>query len=199
MGNQREAKPKREFPAFPFDPYSIQTEFMNFLYDSLYNGDKISMLESPTGTGKTLSIICSALQWLVDRRKSPSLNGSFATGDDEEPDWMRDFVVTAPDRAKARKRRETRKKKLGFGIGDSENKNPHSNPNKTQETKSVISEEDGSEFLLDDYESEDEHGWKRKGREISDWSSSDDESEEKKRFFHYKSNTFTVITVCEGI
>ncbi|CAA6671599.1 unnamed protein product [Spirodela intermedia] len=61
-------KPRREFPAFPYDPYPIQSDFMVALYGSLDRGG-VAMLESPTGTGKTLSIICSALQWIVDRRQ----------------------------------------------------------------------------------------------------------------------------------
>jgi len=41
-----EGAPK--FPGFPFEPYSIQTDFMNSLYQSLNQGG-VSMLESPTG------------------------------------------------------------------------------------------------------------------------------------------------------
>ena len=34
---------------FPFEPYSIQTDFMTSLYDALDN-NKIGIFESPTGT-----------------------------------------------------------------------------------------------------------------------------------------------------
>lgn len=67
------------FP-FPFNPYPIQTQFMQELYGGL--GDsKICIFESPTGTvsiqshklpishtgqGKSLSIICGAMKWLRD-------------------------------------------------------------------------------------------------------------------------------------
>lgn len=37
-----------KFPGFPYNPYSIQIDFMNALYQSLNNGG-VSMLESPTG------------------------------------------------------------------------------------------------------------------------------------------------------
>lgn len=40
---------KQEFAAFPYEPYSIQTDFMNALYRFLDKGG-VSMLESPTGT-----------------------------------------------------------------------------------------------------------------------------------------------------
>ncbi|XP_063824609.1 ATP-dependent DNA helicase DDX11 [Ostrinia nubilalis] len=50
---------------FPFKPYSIQEKFMKELYFTIDN-NKAGVFESPTGTGKSLSICCSALQWLKD-------------------------------------------------------------------------------------------------------------------------------------
>ncbi|KAJ8028374.1 ATP-dependent DNA helicase DDX11 [Holothuria leucospilota] len=52
------------FP-FPFTPYSIQEDFMQSLYVTLQDG-KVGIFESPTGTGKSLSLICGALTWLRD-------------------------------------------------------------------------------------------------------------------------------------
>lgn len=51
LGSSSSAKSmteKREFPAFPYKPYSIQIDFMNALYQFLDKGG-VSMLESPTG------------------------------------------------------------------------------------------------------------------------------------------------------
>ncbi|KAJ2951990.1 hypothetical protein O0L34_g4253 [Tuta absoluta] len=56
-----------EFP-FPFDPYPIQEKFMKELYFTIEN-NKLGIFESPTGTGKSLSICCGALQWLQDYNK----------------------------------------------------------------------------------------------------------------------------------
>ena len=53
---------------FPYDPYEIQTQFMDSLYDSLLNC-KGGLLESPTGTGKTMSIICASITFLYDKYK----------------------------------------------------------------------------------------------------------------------------------
>ncbi|KAH1026433.1 hypothetical protein HUJ05_000103 [Dendroctonus ponderosae] len=53
-----------EFP-FPFAPYDIQLEFMQKLYKVLDQG-QLGIFESPTGTGKSLSIICGAIKWLKD-------------------------------------------------------------------------------------------------------------------------------------
>lgn len=85
---------REEFPAFPYTAYPIQLEFMQHLYRTLEEGG-IGLFESPTGTGKTLSLICSALQWLEDKRSqqqqatqeqaaSPEADGS----QEEMPDWM---------------------------------------------------------------------------------------------------------------
>ncbi|XP_067907179.1 ATP-dependent DNA helicase DDX11 isoform X2 [Heterodontus francisci] len=57
---------------FPFKPYSIQEEFMTALYNVLEAG-KIGIFESPTGTGKSLSIICGALTWLRDFEEKKKL------------------------------------------------------------------------------------------------------------------------------
>src|SRR5690349_25153873 len=50
---------------FPFKPYDIQSNFMKSLYSVLENR-KIGIFESPTGTGKSLSLICSAIKFLED-------------------------------------------------------------------------------------------------------------------------------------
>ncbi|KAL0905850.1 hypothetical protein M5K25_024292 [Dendrobium thyrsiflorum] len=208
------SKPRRDFPAFPFEPYSIQIDFMSFLYKSLDRGG-VAMLESPTGTllfvlgclrvngnlshstsfylvsniaaagtGKTLSIICSALQWLVDRRKQQQQwKKTTETPDigygDEEPDWMRDFVVTD-----GQQKEEKRGKRLGFGDWDAEKKTPFSTIKSEGKGPEGLTGDDDTEFLLDDYESE-EDGWdnggrgsKRKGRRCLDSSSSDEDAEE---------------------
>lgn len=60
-------EPPEEFP-FPFPAYEIQKQFMRELYNCLENG-KLGLFESPTGTGKSLSLICGTLKWLVDHEK----------------------------------------------------------------------------------------------------------------------------------
>ncbi|NXX38798.1 DDX11 helicase, partial [Tricholaema leucomelas] len=52
------------FP-FPYAPYLIQEQFMAALYSALEAGC-VGIFESPTGTGKSLSLICGALSWLRD-------------------------------------------------------------------------------------------------------------------------------------
>ncbi|TNN80022.1 putative ATP-dependent RNA helicase DDX11-like protein 8 [Liparis tanakae] len=98
-----------QFP-FPYQPYDIQEQFMQALYKTLEQG-KVGIFESPTGTGKSLSLICGALSWLTDHEEKrrqetaallqegeASLSTSSAPSSSAEPDWITDFVHKKADR-----------------------------------------------------------------------------------------------------
>ncbi|CAL7940588.1 unnamed protein product [Xylocopa violacea] len=72
-----------EFP-FPFPPYPIQNQFMKELYKCLENA-KLGIFESPTGTGKSMSIICGALKWLLDyeENQKDQLNAAISELDEQ--------------------------------------------------------------------------------------------------------------------
>jgi chromosome transmission fidelity protein 1 len=60
---------------------------MKDLYKTIEEG-KVGIFESPTGTGKSLSLICGSLTWLRDHKRK-ALDGSteaVEVGDD--PDWL---------------------------------------------------------------------------------------------------------------
>lgn len=48
---------------FPFEPYELQKDYMSKVIECL-QFERNGVLESPTGTGKTLSLLCSSLAWL---------------------------------------------------------------------------------------------------------------------------------------
>ncbi|KAJ8675354.1 hypothetical protein QAD02_011140 [Eretmocerus hayati] len=52
---------------FPFKPYDVQKDYMSKVIECLQEG-KNGVLESPTGTGKTLSLLCSSLAWLMIKK-----------------------------------------------------------------------------------------------------------------------------------
>lgn len=56
---------------FPFQPYPTQLSFMNHFL-SACNKRSNALLESPTGSGKTLSLLCAALAW--QRKQSIEYN-----------------------------------------------------------------------------------------------------------------------------
>ncbi|KAG5716392.1 ATP-dependent RNA helicase CHL1, partial [Termitomyces sp. T112] len=78
------------FPAFPFSPpYEIQVELMRHLYTSIEQ-KKVTIVESPTGTGKTLSLLCASLTWLRDeknRAKKGKLR-AITCDDADARDWV---------------------------------------------------------------------------------------------------------------
>jgi len=47
---------------FPFQPYACQKAYMEKVMDALFKSEH-ALLESPTGTGKTLCLLCSTLAW----------------------------------------------------------------------------------------------------------------------------------------
>ncbi|CAG8502015.1 15492_t:CDS:10 [Rhizophagus irregularis] len=98
---------------FPFQPYNIQVEFMKSLYQVIEEG-KVGIFESPTGTGKSLSIICGALKWLKDneeRYSSSNHVNTTWTGNPNEPSWVLEY-------SKNKKRQEdlVRKQELNKRI-----------------------------------------------------------------------------------
>lgn len=139
------------------------------------------LFELLLGTGKTLSIICSALQWVVDqkqKKKSETLikSDNNITNDgqcglDDEPDWLRNFVANKDCQVQDKK---IKKKKSGFGlrtIGERKNQEiprdrfSHSKEKdecctkkkyENLQKKNDLPELDDDEFLLEEYESEEE-------------------------------------------
>lgn len=58
---------------FPFEPYEVQRAYMEKVIICLRDGTN-GVLESPTGTGKTLSLLCSSLAWIRTRQSEMQLN-----------------------------------------------------------------------------------------------------------------------------
>lgn len=69
---------------FPFTPYDIQTKYMEKVIDCLENGQN-GILESPTGTGKTLSLLCASLAWLQVKKTQLEAQIKEKKGDTDSP------------------------------------------------------------------------------------------------------------------
>jgi regulator of telomere elongation helicase 1 len=52
---------------FPFDPYPAQAEYMRSVLTTLSRSGQ-ALLESPTGTGKTLCLLCATCAWVKQQR-----------------------------------------------------------------------------------------------------------------------------------
>ncbi|KAH7014976.1 helicase C-terminal domain-containing protein [Ilyonectria destructans] len=80
----------------PYTPYDVQEQFMKTVFDVLEAGDgHVGILESPTGTGKSLSLICASLTWLR-HHKSSKFEASLQASADaykDEPSWLVDQLL----------------------------------------------------------------------------------------------------------
>eukprot|EP00884_Botryococcus_braunii_P018140 jgi/Botrbrau1/5009/Bobra.0396s0030.1 len=166
---------RTSFPAFPYQPYRIQQDFMEELYKSLEMGC-IGLFESPTGTGKTLSIICSALQWLEDTRTAKD-----AASNKENcvnvPDWMQKPVKSVLNASKGQKegpKMFVARKPAGKG----KSRTP---PKEAPEGLEVSPHDDLDDFILDDGDLgavEGRNTLRKRDLETLDSSCSDDTDEE---------------------
>lgn len=88
----------------PYQPYSIQLDFMIKLYRCIEE-KKVGIFESPTGTGKSLSLICGALTWLRDHERNQlRLEGH------DSSDWLLQAELAAERRALLLEREELERK-----------------------------------------------------------------------------------------
>lgn len=56
---------------FPKTPYPCQIQYMEHVIRALSSGSN-ALLESPTGTGKTLCLLCATLAWQESRKPKPA-------------------------------------------------------------------------------------------------------------------------------
>ncbi|XP_071807478.1 regulator of telomere elongation helicase 1-like [Asterias amurensis] len=69
---------------FPFDPYDCQNDYMSKVIECLQSGTN-GILESPTGTGKTLCLLCATLAWRNTYISKQELGRCLQSADEEAP------------------------------------------------------------------------------------------------------------------
>lgn len=154
----------------PFQPYDIQQRFMQAVYDCIKDS-KVGIFESPTGTGKSLSLICGSLTWLREhkRKKFDEAMQSIEI-DEDEPEWMAEHARESKRKeilhmradfeerlAKVReKERKLREKQSG---GE-----PFRKKRKQGERDEESSVDVDDQFALDDYNSDDDSSAHRSGQ-----------------------------------
>ncbi|KAG0370665.1 helicase C-terminal domain-containing protein [Gamsiella multidivaricata] len=195
------------FPAFPYaTPYVIQTEFMQQLFECI-DRRKVGIFESPTGTGKSLSMICGAVSWLIEHERAEQekmkleqevaegmtsgSNVSITCGRPKNqigdtPDWVQqhraisDAAIEREERQAKRKELEARVQKIrdrerkmrenlarkmkrqAAGINSIRPTLGQSKKKKGQDSDD--DDMDDTEFLVDEYDSDDNQkgGWAAK-------------------------------------
>lgn len=129
---------RQSFPRFPFsEPYATQRGVMGAVYEAATRGGEagsrsVGVVESPTGTGKTLALLCGAVHWLEDVRESDRAREAAARDAEREkadlPSWLveseRDFYDSKrraeeeEDEDEMTPNKDQRARKRKFGTAD---------------------------------------------------------------------------------
>lgn len=161
MQNEAQERAKAKF-YHPYDPYDIQLEFMKTVNETLTGGYKIGIFESPTGTGKTLSLICSTMAWLRSyyrENEQKDTNESNGDDDDDEPAWVKESYTNLINKRKkeATEAYEKHLSELAQNPGIRRVTDLKDNTRKPKRFKKVEVEVlDDDNFLPGDYHSDDE-------------------------------------------
>ena len=152
---------KRKDFHHPYTPYKIQEEFMETVYAVLEAGNgQVGILESPTGTGKSLSLICASMTWLrhFQRRKfEEGLEwGDDATG---EPEWIIEQARARKRRDLLRQREEMEARLAKVRANEKAQrekylKEPYAKRRKMEDDVDNGVSKDEEQFVLDEYDSD---------------------------------------------
>lgn len=157
----------------PYEPYDIQKQFMNAVYDCLESG-KVGIFESPTGTGKSLSLICASLTWLRDNKRRHFEEGFVPdTAESEEPAWILEHASKQRKQAALARKQDLESRIARIRAKEKRAKERYKNGeslNKRQKTATVneIDDIDEAQFALNDYESDDDGGMHPKPRGLNE-------------------------------
>ncbi|KAF2772683.1 DNA repair helicase [Teratosphaeria nubilosa] len=145
----------------PFEAYEIQQRFMESVYRCIEDG-KVGIFESPTGTGKSLSLICSSLTWLREHKRSQFDEAIAAIEvDEDEPDWMAEHARESRRREMRQMRDEFEQRLKAARERERKVREQAKSSEPTLKRRKVIDQEDEvdtdeSQFVLDEYNSESE-------------------------------------------
>ncbi|PFH60170.1 hypothetical protein XA68_11358 [Ophiocordyceps unilateralis] len=139
----------------PYTPYHVQEQLMKTVYQVLETGNgQVGILESPTGTGKSLSLICASLTWLRNyksREQDAALEAAGAAYRDEPP-WLVEQLMRRK-REELAQRWEERENRLEAARQKEKAAEERSRKRKRRDDAAAPrpdAEEDDAEWLLDD-------------------------------------------------
>lgn len=69
---------------FPYKPYPDQVKYIESVIQALNNRQN-ALLESPTGTGKTLCLLVSTIAWLAHQRNKDKSSDQYSDGTTKDP------------------------------------------------------------------------------------------------------------------
>ncbi|KAK4548814.1 hypothetical protein LTR36_008587 [Oleoguttula mirabilis] len=146
----------------PYEPYDIQRKLMEAIYACIEDGG-VGIFESPTGTGKSLSLICSSLTWLREHKRR-TFDEAVAAIDveDDEPDWMAQHAKDARRREMFQIREDFEARLQVVRERENRARERHANDELQHKRRKLAMDEDrpssqdDEQYVLDEYESDDE-------------------------------------------
>ncbi|UZJ52223.1 hypothetical protein CBS101457_001543 [Exobasidium rhododendri] len=140
--------------SFPFpEAYLIQIDLMQAIFRTIEEG-KVGLFESPTGTGKSLSLICAAFTWLTSHSER-EMQGNENTKIGDDPDWVvvhdikkrREELLRREEDLQERIRSARKRLKAAEGTSSNANKRSKSSVNKAIRD---TDEDSDSDYLVQD-------------------------------------------------
>lgn len=145
----------------PYLPYDIQKEFMKAVYECLEES-KVGIFESPTGTGKSLSLICGSLTWLRDHKRQTFKEGfAVDVASSDEPAWILEHAQKQKKQEALRRRQELNERIARVKAREKKAKDHYENGEPRLKRQKVAAgevhpDDDEAQFALEDYESDEE-------------------------------------------
>ncbi|UKZ75657.1 hypothetical protein TrVFT333_003347 [Trichoderma virens FT-333] len=138
----------------PFTPYDVQNQFMQTVYQVLETGQgQVGILESPTGTGKSLSLICASLTWLRNHKATRQEAELQVAGESykDEPAWIVEQLLSRKRQELLRQWEDREKRLASFRLREKIQEERSRKRRRVEDVSAAVetTADEDAEWLLD--------------------------------------------------